>query len=81
MLEGKRRRKERREDKVKDRHRLFRKAGEREQRTGNGADGEQRISQAANNKGLPEKRQSIFKQTSGDMKMLFKGKTDKKQKV
>ena len=41
----------------------------------------QRISQAANNKGLPEKRQSIFKQTSGDMKMLFKGKTDKKQKV
>ncbi|WP_320990369.1 hypothetical protein, partial [Bacteroides sp.] len=28
MLEGKRRRKERREDKVKDRHRLFRK-GER----------------------------------------------------
>ena len=69
------------EDKVKGKRRLFRKAGEREQRTGNGADGEQRISQAANNKGLPEKRQSIFKQTSGDMKMLFKGKTDKKQKV
>ncbi|EFR56063.1 hypothetical protein BFAG_04762 [Bacteroides fragilis 3_1_12] len=43
-------------------------------RTGGG----QRISQAANNKGLPEKRQSIFKQTSEDMKMLFKGKTDKK---
>ena len=41
----------------------------------------QRISQAANNKGLPEKRQSIFKQTSEGMKMLFKGKTDKKQKV
>ena len=39
MLEGKRRRKERREDKVKGKRRLFRKAGEREQRTGNGADG------------------------------------------
>jgi len=41
----------------------------------------QRISQAANNKGLPEKRQSIFKQTSGDMKMLFKGKADKKRRI
>ena len=43
-----------------------------------GGRGGQKISQAANNKGLPEKRQSIFKQTSEDMKMLFKGKTDKK---
>ena len=41
----------------------------------------QRISQAANNKGLPEKRQSIFKQTSGDMKMLFKGKADEKWRI
>ena len=65
MLEGKRRRKERREDKVKDRHRLFRKAGEREQRTGNGADGEQRISQAANNKGLPEKSRAFSNKQAG----------------
>ena len=65
MLEGKRRRKERREDKVKDRHRLFRKAGEREQRTGNGVDGGQRISQVANNKGLPEKSRAFSNKQAG----------------
>ena len=65
MLEGQRRRKERREDKVKGKRRLFRKAGEREQRTGNGADGEQRISQAANNKGLPEKSRAFSNKQAG----------------